>query len=138
MASITREVTYSYSVEQVWEAISDKDAISTWLMKTDLEPVVGHQFTFQTDPAPGFDGTVRGEVLEVEPHKRLVYSWNGGTLVDTKVSFDLEPVDGGTRVRFAHTGINGIRTILPRMVLSFGWRSLLNKSLLEWITKKNS
>jgi hypothetical protein len=28
-------------------------------MRNDIRPDVGHRFTFQTDPAPGFDGIVQ-------------------------------------------------------------------------------
>ena len=34
-----------------------------WLMDNDFEPVVGHRFTFRTEPTRGFDGIVgRGDL----------------------------------------------------------------------------
>ena len=50
--------------------------------------------------------TVRCEVLECEPPSRLVFSWSAGGLVDTRVSFQLEPEGEGTRVLFAHSGFD--------------------------------
>jgi len=36
------------------------------------------QFTFQTKPAGGWDGTIHCQVLEVIPNKRLAYAWQSG------------------------------------------------------------
>lgn len=135
MASIKRERIYPYRVEQVWRAISTREALSEWLMETDFEPVVGKQFTFRTDRAPGFDGVVRGEVLEVEPPHKLVYSWSGGPLQDTRIRFELTPVSNGTRLTFEHSGFSGLQTIVPRFVLTFGWRDLINKQIARWLAE---
>jgi len=40
---------YPHPIEIVWRAISEREAISEWLMKTDFEPQVGRKFTL-TDP----------------------------------------------------------------------------------------
>ena len=47
-------------------------------MKNDFTPTVGAKFTFRTQPMPHWNGVVECEVLAVEPHQRLSYSWNAG------------------------------------------------------------
>ena len=88
MRSIKLSRTYRHSRDRVWAAIADSDALADWLMPNDFQPVLGHEFTFRTKPAPGFDGIVRAKVLEITPPERLVLAWKGGPL-DTTVTFEL-------------------------------------------------
>ena len=41
---------------------------------------VEHTFTFRARPMPHWDGVVHGEVMEVEPQRRLRDAWRGGSL----------------------------------------------------------
>lgn len=115
--------------EMVWAALTDSRQLGAWLMPNDFAPKVGHRFTFRTKPAPGFDGVVRCEVLELRAPERVAFTWVGGPL-DTVVSFDLAEVAGGTRITLRHAGFAGAGNLLPRVVLGFGWRSLLGKKLV--------
>jgi uncharacterized protein YndB with AHSA1/START domain len=46
-------------------------------------------------------------VLECEAPSRLAFSWSaGGPVVDTRVSFRLEPDGEGTRLFFEHSGFD--------------------------------
>ena len=58
MAAIEVDQFVGRPVEQVWRALTDPDLLARWLMPNDFKPVVGHQFTFRTEPVPqhGFDG----------------------------------------------------------------------------------
>jgi uncharacterized protein YndB with AHSA1/START domain len=105
--SIRREIVVPQSQHDVWRALTDRAALAEWLMPNDFEPRVGHRFTFQTQPNPaaGFDGVVRCEVLECAPPSRLAYSWAGGS-VDTRVTFRIEPDGEGTRVFFEQSGFD--------------------------------
>ena len=89
---VVRDVAYPR--EMVWEALTDGRQLAAWLMPNDFRPEVGHRFTFTTKPAPGFDGVVRCEVLDLRAPERLVFTWKGGAL-DTVVSFDLSDSDPG-------------------------------------------
>jgi uncharacterized protein YndB with AHSA1/START domain len=93
-----------------------------WLMPNDFQPVVGHRFQFRTKPAPGFDGIVRCEVLEVDPPRRLAYTWTGGG-IDTKLIWTLARVAEGTRLTLDHVGFRGLRGLMVRSILGKGWRS---------------
>jgi uncharacterized protein YndB with AHSA1/START domain len=95
-------------------------------MANDFEPRLGHKFQFRTKPAPGFDGIVQCEVLELNPPKRLVYSWCGGGL-NTQVTWALEAVPEGTRLRLDHTGFRGFRGWMTSRILGRGWGSRILK-----------
>lgn len=106
--SIRRELVFPQSREDVWRALTDSAALAEWMYPNDFEPRVGHRFTFRVPPNPqaGFDGIVRCEVLECTPPSRLVYSWAGGAVVGTRVSYRLETDGDGTRVFFEHSGFD--------------------------------
>jgi len=116
------EVSYPHPPERVWEAITNAEAMGQWLMPNDFKPVVGHCFQFRTKPAPGFDGIVRCEVLEVNPPRRLVYTWTGGG-IDTRLAWTLTEVAQGTQLTLDHTGFRGLRGLMVRGILGKGWRS---------------
>ena len=119
---------YPQPPREVWRALTDRDLLAQWLMPNDFEPRVGHRFTFRTDPAPGFDGIVHCEVLELVTEQRLTISWRGGGN-DTIVSFEIEPSGAGTRLRFSHSGFAGIKGRLIGTMLGNGWRNMLDKRL---------
>jgi len=123
---ITRDL--SFPAEMVWQALTDPAQLGAWLMPNDFRAEIGHRFMFQTKPAPGFDGIVQCEVLELSPPKRLVISWKGGPL-DTRVSFDLMQTGTGTRITLRHTGFGGLSNAIPRIALGFGWKDLLGRKL---------
>jgi len=74
------EIVYPHPPERVWRALTDPRALADWLIDNDSEPRAGHRFQFRTRPAPGFDGVVRCEVVEVEAPYRLAYTWLGGSM----------------------------------------------------------
>jgi uncharacterized protein YndB with AHSA1/START domain len=127
---LTFERVYPHPPERVWRALTDPQVLGEWLMPTNLEPQVGHVFEFRTDPAPGFDGVIHCQVLEMDPPRRLVYSWHGGWAPQpTLVTWTLVPVPGGTRLRLDHTGFEGVRGIALSFILGSGWKSKILRLL---------
>ena len=116
------EELYPYAIDRVWQAITDPEAISDWLMPTDFAPRLGHKFQFRTKPQPGFDGIVNCEVIELDPPRRLAYTWKGGG-IDTVATFTLESVPQGTKLVLEHKGFKGPRGIMVSVLMSKGWRS---------------
>jgi uncharacterized protein YndB with AHSA1/START domain len=89
--------------EKVWRALTQGRLIEQWLMTNDFQPVVGHRFNFRATPAPGWNGVIDCEVLVVEPHARLAYSW--GTMgMESVVTWTLTPTEGGTHLRMEQSG----------------------------------
>ena len=121
-------VTYPHPPERVWAALTEREALEAWLMPNDFEPVVGHRFTFRTSPAPGFDGIVHCQVLEVDQLRRLSYSWQGGP-IDTTVTFTLEAVPEGTQLTFEQVGFAGVTARSVGWMLGQGWRRMSREDL---------
>lgn len=122
------EAVYPYPREQVWIALTDPVAMAEWLMPNDFVPTVGHRFNFRTKPAPGFDGVVHAEVLEVEPPARLSYSWLGGG-IDTIVSWHLKEEAGNTRLVLEQSGFRGIKGFMISKILGGGWKRMVAERL---------
>ena len=127
---MTRDLKFEAFYEQprarVWAALTNSEAMAAWLMPNDFAPRLGHRFQFRTTPAPGFDGIVNCEVLEIEPPRRLVYSWVGGG-IDTQVVWSLEEAGSGTRLVLEHRGFRGLRGLFVSSMLRKGWRSRMLK-----------
>src|SRR3954454_18374073 len=85
----------------VWRALTEPDLLASWWAKGDIEPVVGHRFTLDM----GEWGRQPCEVLEVEPEKLLRYTFAEGVL-DTTLTWRLEPEGGGTRLFLEHGGFD--------------------------------
>ncbi len=106
-ADVSLEFELPHPPEKVWRAITDPALVSEWLLPVAglrLEP--GAEFTFRTDPHPGWDGRVECRMLEVEPLRRLRYAWAvGGAMgLDTVVTFTLTPSATGTRLALVQSG----------------------------------
>ena len=130
MRAIRRERVYAHPPERVWAALTEPRIIASWLMPTEgFEPVVGTRFRFRTKPAPGFDGIVHCTVVDVEPMRRLVYTWASGKGVarPTTVRWTLDPVLDGTRLTLEHSGFHGLGGLILRGMLSGGWGKKLTQ-----------
>jgi uncharacterized protein YndB with AHSA1/START domain len=125
---IVIERVFPYPPERLWTALTDSAALADWLMDNDFQPVLNHEFTFRTKPAPGFDGIVRCRVTEIDAPRRLAYTWGSGAS-KTLVTWTLEPVSGGTRLRMEHTGFRGFRGLFMKLFLSGGWKRIINVRL---------
>ena len=92
---------------KVWRALTEPALLARWLMSTDMPAVPGRPFSFQSEPSPWWDGIVHSEILELEPQRRLRYTWKGGPgalALDTVVTWSLTPLAGGTRLELEHRG----------------------------------
>jgi uncharacterized protein YndB with AHSA1/START domain len=103
------DLTYTellpHPLARVWAALTSADALREWLMDSDFEPRVGKEFMFQCPPSPGIRGYVECKVLELEPMRRVVWSWLGTDEGEpTTVTIELEAVEGGTRLTLCHRG----------------------------------
>lgn len=123
---------YPHPPELVWRALTEPALIARWLMDNDFSPEVGHRFILRTDPAPGFDGIVHCEVLDLEAPRRMRWSWRGGP-IDTVVTFTLSetwtPRGTGTRLLVEHTGFQGLPAVLVSFILGSGNGNIYGKLL---------
>jgi uncharacterized protein YndB with AHSA1/START domain len=130
------ERVFRQSPERVWRAIAEREQVAKWIMATtDFEPVVGHEFTFRAKPRRGWDGTTYCTVTEVDPPRRIAYTWRGGPgngaphTLDTIVSFTLAPEGAGTRMVFEQTGFRGLGAVLVSEILRRGWIKMFRQRL---------
>jgi len=127
---IVLEVTYPDPPEAVWCALTQPDLLREWLMENNFRPEKGARCEFRMPPGPGFSGLVQCEVIEVELHRRLVYTWDGGgAWGKTTVAWTLEPSGSGTRLRLEHRGFRGFRPFLLSLMMGSGWNKKLNTAL---------
>ena len=103
VAVVERELPFP--PEKVWRALTQQHLIEEWLMKNDFQAVVGHKFNLRGD----WGGVLACEVLALEPHKTLSYSWNvphDAPAFDTRtvVTMTLTPTGKGTHLRVEQSG----------------------------------
>jgi uncharacterized protein YndB with AHSA1/START domain len=133
--AIVIEEVLPHAPEVIWKVLTEPELLSRWLMQNDFAARVGHRFTFKARPMGDWDGVVRCEVLEIEPHRRLVYSWVGGSannavhgsVLDSVLSIDLTPVPGGTRLRLVHDGFRSPQNDAGYDAMSKGWGGIVQR-----------
>ena len=102
---ISFEFDLHHSPEKVWRALTDPELLAEWLLPViDLKLEPGAAFTFKTQPYPGWDGIVNCQMLEIEPYRKLSYTWVVGFGLDTVVTFTLTPTPSGTRLSLVQSG----------------------------------
>jgi len=103
--SVVVERDLPHPPERVWRALTQPHLIEEWLMKNDFRPEVGHRFNLSGD----WGGVLDCEVLAIEPHRMLSYTWNfthddPTYNLKSVVTFTLVPTGTGTRLRMEQAG----------------------------------
>jgi uncharacterized protein YndB with AHSA1/START domain len=109
VATQTHQVYIRATADEIWNAVTDGDVVERYGYRSrveyDLRP--GGSFRALANEAMlayGHSETIiDGEVLEVEPGRRLVQTWNplfdGGAIGEepaTRLTYEIEPAAGGT------------------------------------------
>lgn len=113
--SVVVEREIPYPPEKLWRALTQPHLIEEWLMKNDFKPVQGHRFSLRGD----WGGVLDCEVLAIEPHKTLSYTWNfvhddAAYNLASVVTFTLTPTSTGTHLRMEQSGF------LPNQKQAYG------------------
>jgi uncharacterized protein YndB with AHSA1/START domain len=127
-------VTTSIEVDQfiahppaeVWRHLTEPDLLEKWWAPfSSFEPEVGHRFTLDM----GGWGHQPGEVLEVEPEERLVYSFCD----HWQLTWTLVPEGAGTRLLLEHSGFrdDDPQDRFAFMNMGPGWRDDVLPRLAE-------
>jgi uncharacterized protein YndB with AHSA1/START domain len=125
--AIAFEFDLPHAPDKVWRALTVPELLSEWLL-----PVVGFElgpgkaFTLRAPEKPGWDGTVHCQLLEIEPLRKLTYTWVVGDFIDTVVTFTLTPTAEGTHMLLVQSGFR------PDQKQNFGgarygWRLMAGK-----------
>jgi uncharacterized protein YndB with AHSA1/START domain len=100
MEAVTRQVELEISPEALWEAISDREALATWLgddVEIDLRPGgTGHVIDEHTTRLLTVDTVEHGRAWSFE--------WHVGDEPVSHVAFEIESTDdGGSRLTITET-----------------------------------
>jgi len=151
-----------YPREKVWLALTDARLLGKWFMENDIEPKLHHNFTFRMAPQKGWDGITHCQIIALEPHKHISYTYRGEATgekslactgihsdtadklakgifakLDTVLSFTLGPTCGGTLLLMEHSCYKGLKLVIISFIMQMGWKKQLRKKLpkvLEQLT----
>jgi uncharacterized protein YndB with AHSA1/START domain len=121
--SLVIEKEMPHPPEKIWRALTEGSLIKQWLMDNDFQPVVGKQFNFRATPMPNWNGIIDGQVLIVEPNKKLSYSWASMGL-SSVVVWTLVPKNAGTLVRMEQSGFRSDQDAAYRGA-NYGWQKFI-------------
>ena len=130
--TVERQMSIAASPETVWEFLVDPDKATRWMgQKATFEPQPGG--LYHCDVIPGH--TARGEFVEIDPPRRLVFTWGwenerGVPPGSSTIEIELTPEGDGTNLRFVHRDLpnaeateshaHGWDHYLPRLVTAAG------------------
>lgn len=120
--ALTRDLPHSPA--HVWRALTEPEFVSKWWAEGDIRPEVGHRFALDM----GTFGNQTCEVKVVEPEKLFVYDFGIGML-DTTISWTLEPNAEGTTLHFEQSGFDLEGEMGKQAIagMSRGWPVILGK-----------
>ena len=104
---------YPVSVEKVWRAWTDPQALKKWwgpgpgeaVAIAELDVRVGGRFRIVFGGPKGTDHEVQGTYKEVVTHRRLAFTWtwpNSTPERESLVTIVFRAADGGTQLDFRH------------------------------------
>jgi len=127
---IKKQVVFNATIEKVWEAVATKEGIESWFMPNDFTPELGTEFTIQSPFGPS-----PCKVIELDPPKRLVFSWGAGW----EILFELKDLGNQTEFTLIHSGWGAADEVTPggpgrtnlenRNTMDNGWDSIVNERL---------
>lgn len=143
-ARIKHQIFFQHPPESVWQYLTSAELMELWLMKSDFRPVEGHEFSFRVNPIPSldFDGIIYCKVLEIDPFKKLSYSWKlgpgDGTInVDSVVRWELIPKDNGTELLLDHGDFAILENAGIFNAMDKGWLENMHKIAQHLNAAKN-
>ncbi len=111
MERITKEIVVRAPRARVWKAVSNVAEFSKWFrVKAEGEFRSGERVQM-VSTYPGHEGaSFYVDIVDMEPERRLSWRWQAAAAEDpaTLVVFDLEDVEGGTRVRVTESGFERV------------------------------
>ena len=118
-AAVTAQI--NRPAKEVFTGLIDPQQLERYMAdKATVEPRPGGKYDF------GWGGNGPIKILELEPDRKLTYSWHH----DTVVSWILEDSEGGTRITLVHSGFAKDRSTDD---YTAGWWKFVNylKSMVE-------
>ncbi len=114
---VSCEIQIAAPPERVFQAITDPSQLPKWWGQSDMYRVTKMESDLRVNgkwksvgvSAKGESFEVGGEYLEIDPPRRLVYTWaySWGDSPETTVCWELIPVDEGTLIKLRQSGFAG-------------------------------
>jgi uncharacterized protein YndB with AHSA1/START domain len=136
-STITIARTVAATPERVFAAWTDAEQLAAWWWPQlggttyDVDARLGGRFRIHSS---GIGATVTGVYTEVEPPRRLVFTWSWEdegepeAVVEDTVVVTFEPDDGGTLVTVAHTSVAHV----PEGGAEQGWNDVMDRLVRVW------
>ncbi len=104
--AIEKTVFLAVPIEAAWRFLTEAKKLEQWFFKTDADFEEGAEYTLYSREEEGAK-RCWGEVLEMSAPNRLRQSFTIAPLggVMTELLWELNAVEGGTRIKLTHTGI---------------------------------
>jgi uncharacterized protein YndB with AHSA1/START domain len=116
--SVVIERDIPHAPEKIWRALTQPHLMEEWLMKNNFKPTVDHRFTLSADW-----GSVDCQVLEIEPHRTLSYTWAAMGL-ESVVTWTLTATGTGTHLRMEQSGFRSDQQQAYNGA-KYGWQNFL-------------
>lgn len=123
--TIEKSVLVPLDPEQTFALLTEPERLRRWhTISARVDLRAGGEFRFNVVP----DASAGGTFVEVEPGKRLVYTWGWEGMADlppgaSTVTVTLEPAAGGTTVTIVHEGL----TPAQEVDHSAGWEHFMER-----------
>jgi uncharacterized protein YndB with AHSA1/START domain len=131
MPDILLETMIKASPEKIYKALTEQSGLASWWTTDTLaQPKVGtvSEFKFY-----GGKGHFKIRVNELEPGKKVYWAplqgppdWTG-----TRITWDLTPVEGGTKVVFGHRDYESVEGSFPSVGYQWAGYFISLKAYLE-------
>jgi uncharacterized protein YndB with AHSA1/START domain len=131
MPDVLLELPIAATPEQVFSAITERAELSSWWTPDVVaEPKVGSigEFRFR-----GGQFVVKMEITALEPGRTVGWAVRQGApeWAGTSVTWDLWPLDAGTKVRFGHRGYASVDGSFASVAFNWAWYLASLKDYLE-------
>lgn len=137
MQAIQLEFTYSASVDAVWDALVNTEALHVWFFQVrNFKPEEGNEFHFYE---PGGNRFLhRCTILKLMPKQLLSYTWSypDYQVGNTLVTWQLEPQGEETKVLFSHEGVEQFEEAGPEFTYEnfvAGWNAIVKNQLRNYL-----
>jgi len=129
--TITKTAFFQASRETVWSFLTTKEKLGKWFHPAENDLVEGEPYSLIGTANDGAKMKICwGTVLQMNFPEKLVWSFTVNALegVMTTVSWDLEEVNGGTKLTLTHSGLDASGSGLELItMLDAGWDMHLGK-----------
>lgn len=137
MKQLIKKATYPYPIDLVWAALTRGEPLAQWLMPNNFpeSPKVGDRFEFRIDPMGPLGGTIECEILELEPPRKMVWSWvgckaTGRKMGPQRIEWELKADGAQTHLTLTQSDTSKMPMIM-RLMMAFGWGTMTRR----WLPK---